>query len=347
MLSMPVFKKISCLVITGTAVLSLAACGSSQTSSPNGNSSSSALQAENAAAGTASSESPAASEPANTSNRTLQYLDQTYTIPAQTDKLVITGSLEAMEDALVLGVNPAGAISVGGKFPAMFKDITANTESAGEKTQPDFETIVKLKPDVILGTAKFPAEVSDKLQKIATMIPVSQLASDWEANLKLLAELSGKQDKADQIIKQYKEDVQAAKTELGAKLQDKKVVAIRIRAGNIMVYRDDVFFNPTLYGDLGLAVPAEIKAAKTQETVSLEKFSEINPDYVFIQFSEDENKDKPQALAELENNPIWRSISAVKSDHVYVNVVDPLAQGGTAWSKTRFLKAAVEKLSAD
>ncbi len=28
---------------------------------------------------------------------------------------------------------------------------------------------------------------------------------------------------------------------------------------------------------------------------------------------------------------------------VFVNVVDPMAQGGTAWSKTAFLKEAVKK----
>ncbi len=71
----------------------------------------------------------------------------------------------------------------------------------------------------------------------------------------------------------------------------------------------------------------------------------MNPDYMFVQFSDDENADKPNALKDLENNPIWKSISAVKNDHVFVNAVDPLAQGGTAWSKVEFLKAAAEKLA--
>lgn len=111
-----------------------------------------------------------------------------------------------------------------------------------------------------------------------------------------------------------------------------------------MIYREDVFFNPSLYMDLGLTAPQEIKNAQTQEMISLEKFSEMNPDYIFVQFSEDENKDQPDALKNLQNNPIWQSINAVKNNKVFVNVVDPLAQGGTAWSKIHFLKAVVEKL---
>ncbi|TMV09423.1 AraC family transcriptional regulator [Paenibacillus thermoaerophilus] len=261
------------------------------------------------------------------------------------ERIVITGSLEAMEDALALGVKPVGGITVGGKFPGMFAEITGSTQPIGEKAQPDIEAILKLKPDVILSTTKFPAEVGDKLVKIAPTIPVSHVSTDWEANLRLLAELTGNEAKAEQILQKYKADLENAKKQLGEKLKDKKVVIVRIRAGNIMIYHDDIFFNPSLYADLGLTVPEQVKAAKSQEVISLEKFSEMNPDYIFVQFSEDENADKPKALEDLQNNPIWKSLNAVKNNRVFVNVVDPLAQGGTAWSKVQFLKAAIENLN--
>src|SRR5690606_17933659 len=105
-------------------------------------------------------------------------------------------------------------------------------------------------------------------------------------------------------------------------------MAIRIRSGNLFIYPKDVFFNPSLYRDLGASVPKEVAAAKAQQNISLEKFAEINPDYLFVQFSPDENADQPKALEELQKNPIWKSLKAVKNGHVYVNIVDPLAQGG-------------------
>ncbi|MBW7458374.1 ABC transporter substrate-binding protein, partial [Paenibacillus sepulcri] len=165
--------------------------------------------------------------------------------------------------------------------------------------------------------------------------------------LRLLAELTGKQDQAEQVLQNYKADVVAAKAQLGERLKDKKIAIIRLRTGSIMIYQQDIFFNPSLYEDLGLQVPDQVKAAKAQETISLEKFSEMNPDYLFVQFAEDENKEQPKALEDLQNNPIWQSINAVKNGKVFVNVVDPLAQGGTAWSKINFLKAAVEKLGTE
>lgn len=279
--------------------------------------------------------------------KTITYLGKEYSIPGKTDNIAIAGSFEAMEDALILGVEPAGAISVNGKFPEMFSGITASAKSTGEKMQPNMEAILQLKPDIILGSSKFKPEVSENLTKIAPTIPVSHIATNWEANLMLMGQLTGKEQQAEQILQQYKKDLTVAKEKIGEGLKNKKVVVVRIRKGDIMIYPQDVYLNPILYSELGFSVPKEIKAAKAQEVLSLEKFSELNPDYLFVQFSADENKNNPKALEELENNPIWKSINAVKNNKVFTNAIDPLAQGGTAWSKINFLKVAVEKLAVE
>ncbi|ASS73680.1 iron-uptake system-binding protein [Tumebacillus algifaecis] len=284
-------------------------------------------------------------EQAEPTTKVVKYLDQEYTLPAKTERIVITGAVEAMEDSIVLDVNPVGAISFSGAFPDLFKPITGASTSTGEKMEPNFETILSLKPDVILASSKFKPEVVEKLKKITVTIPYSHVATNWEANLTLLGELSGKQEQAAKEIAKYKADLEAAKTKLSSKLKDKKVVAVRIRNGQIYVYPAAVFFNPVLYGDLGLTVPSEVQAAKAQELISIEKFAEMNPDYLFVQYLADENKDTPNALKEVQENPILKQTNAFKNGKTFVNVVDPLAQGGTAYSKIEFLKAAVENLS--
>ncbi|MFD1953592.1 ABC transporter substrate-binding protein [Paenibacillus thailandensis] len=327
-------------VFAALAVL-LAACGS------NGGVSSVSGSAENASASPEASPvaSPAESQtPEAAGTKTITYLDQEYEVPASTERIVIAGAIEAMEDAIVLDVHPAGAISVGGVFPDMFASITDQAKPIGEKMEPDFEAILALKPDVILGSSKFKPEVTEQLQKIATVIPYSHIATNWEANLRLLAELSGKTEEAEQEIAQYKADLESAKAKLGEELKDKRIVAVRVRQGDVYVYPVGVFFNPVLYGDLGLAPPAEVAAAKAQEAISIEKLAEMNPDVMFIQFSPDENTEAPKALEELQSNPILSGTNAFKNGQAYVNVVDPLAQGGTAYSKIEFLKAFVEKL---
>ena len=73
--------------------------------------------------------------------------------------------------------------------------------------------------------------------------------------------------------------------------------------------------------------------------------ADVNPDIIFLQFEKSENSDNLALLDDLLNNPIFQSMNAAKEKKVFVNVVDPMAQGGTAWSKTAFLKEAVKNLS--
>lgn len=323
-------KLVMCICIMATLVL-LASCGK-----------------PTATEGTQSSTTTPVSstDSTSTAKRTITYLDKSYTIPAKAERIVITGSLEAMEDSILLDIHPVGAISVSGKFPPLFASITDQAESIGEKIDPNFEKILSLKPDVILGTTKFDPAVLEKLQQIAPTIPYSHVATNWEANLTLLGEISGKQKQAAQEITAYKANLAKAKVSLQRTLKDKQVLLVRMREGSVCLYGADLYFNPVLYSDLGLAIPAEVAAAKSQEAISIEQFAQMNPDVLFIQFSEDENPDATGALEDLQNNPIFQSIQAVKDGNVFVNVVDPLAQGGTAYSKIQFLQAFVDTLQS-
>ncbi|QLI79841.1 ABC transporter substrate-binding protein [Bacillus pumilus] len=284
------------------------------------------------------------SKSAEIAETNINYLDQTYKLKTPVKRIVIAGSLESMEDAKLLDIEPIGASTVGGAFPELFKDITAKTEGIGEKTEPNLEKILKLKPDVILGSTKFPPATIKKLDKIQTTIPVSHVSSDWESNLLLLGTLTGKSEEAKNIISDYQKDLKQAKETLKDKSSNKTAVILRIRQGDLYVYPEDVYFNSTLYGDLGFTAPNDIKKAKAQALISLERLGELNPDYIFVQFSKEENSSKPNALKDLEENKIWTSLKAVKNGHINENVVDPMLQGGTALSKTTFLDKAVKWL---
>lgn len=275
--------------------------------------------------------------------QTIDYQGNTYKIPAKIDKIA-TASQESMEDAAILGVKPAAAITVGGEIPDYLDMNLEGIEPVGEKKEPSYEALLNVQPDVIMWTTKSPEAVTQQLEKVAPTFPYSHFSSDWDENLRLMAKLSGKEDEAEQIIEDYTNDVADMKLTLESKLKDKQVIMARIREGNIFIYSEDVYFNPVLYDELGLTVPKEVQATQGQEIIPLEKFAEMDPDYIFVQFSENENADDPKALEKLENNPIWQSMSAVKDDHVFVNAVDNMAQGGTAWSKVSFLKAVKETL---
>lgn len=276
--------------------------------------------------------------------QTINYLDETYEVPSKVDKIA-TASQESMEDAAILDVKPAAAITIGGEIPDYLDMDLEGIEPIGEKKEPNYETLLKVKPDVIMWTTKSPADVTEQLEKVAPTFPYSHFSSDWDDNLRLMAELTDKEKEAEEIIDQYNNDVGELKDKLASKMQDdEQVIMVRIREGNVFLYSEDVYFNPVLYDELGLTIPDEVKAVEGQEMITLEKLAEMDPDYLFVQFSENENADDPQALEKLENDPIWQSLQASKDDHVFVNAVDNLAQGGTAWSKISFLEAVKDTL---
>jgi iron complex transport system substrate-binding protein len=214
----------------------------------------------------------------------------------------------------------------------------------GDKFAPSNEAILQLDPDVILGSSKFGEDVSGALNKIQTMIPYSHISINWKDNLLLLGQLSGKSADAEKIISDYESKAAGAKAEIGEKLKDKSILVIRIRQGSMCVYPAGVYLNPVIYEDLGATIPEVISSTKAQAELSLEALADINPDYIFLQFETSENTDNATALDDLLKNPIFKSVNAVKNNHVFVNAIDPLAQGGTAWSKVRFLDTAIENL---
>ncbi|TKI90681.1 iron-uptake system-binding protein, partial [Bacillus wiedmannii] len=214
-----------------------------------------------------------ATETKKDEKRKITYLGKEYTVPAKVDKIA-TASLESMEDAAVLGIKPVGAITVGGKLPKYLEKDLEGAKSVGEKMQPNFETLLQLKPDVITSSTKFPAETAEKFTKVAPTFPVSHVSTNWEDNLKLMGELTGKKDKAEKIIKDYNSDAEKAKVKLGDKLKDKKVLVIRLRANELFLYPEGVYFNPVIYKDLGLTAPEQLKTVKAQEKISFEKLAE-------------------------------------------------------------------------
>lgn len=276
--------------------------------------------------------------------RTVTYLDTAYTLPAANERMVVTGALEALEDAKLLGVTFQGAMTIGGSFAPAFADVTAGAKPIGERMQPNLEAVLGVAPTLIISSDKFPAATNAQLAKIATTIPLSHYPKDSEANLRLLGEISGRQAAAEAAIQGYRQAVSEAKAQLPPAVKTKKVLAVRIRAGNINVYPPNVFFNSILYDELGLTVPEELKNVKAQEIVSLERLSEINPDVIFLQYAETESSGQVQVLETLAGQPVWRSLKAVQTNQVHVNVVDPLVQGVAVGGKWQFVKAAVSRL---
>ncbi len=321
-------KKYWSLGAAALLALTLAACSSSD-------------EAKETEAEVVEQEQTASEEQAT--EMTINYLGTDYTFPNPVENIV-AASLEAMEDAAILGVKPVGVLEVAGEIPEYLRTELEGATLIGDKKAPNAEVILTLDPDAIIGTSKWGEETMTPLNKIATTLPYSHISTDWKDNLLAFGELADKKEEAEKIIADYDAKAAEAKASLGDTAADKEVLVIRLRGGIMNVYPTGVYLNPVLYEDLGLQVPEVVTKAEAQAELTLETLAEIDPDVIFLQFETSENKDAPTALEDLQANPIFANLTATKNGDVHVNTIAPLAQGGTAWSKVKFLDAAVEKL---
>ncbi|MBD3107880.1 ABC transporter substrate-binding protein [Bacillus sp. AGMB 02131] len=275
--------------------------------------------------------------------QTISYLGVDYTVPGEVNNIV-AASLEAMEDAAMLGIKPVGALAIAGALPEYLAKDLEGAALIGDKKEPNAEAILALNPDVIVGTSKWDEVTMEKLNKIQTTIPYSHISTNWKDNLIALGQLADKEVDAEKIIADYEAKVAESQVKAAEQLKDKTILIIRVRGGLMNIYPAGVYLNPVLYEDLGAPVPDVVAKAEAQAELSLEALAEVNPDAIFLQFETSENADAPKALEELQNNAIFQSLNAVKNNQVFINAIDPLAQGGTAWSKVKFLDAAAEQL---
>lgn len=274
----------------------------------------------------------------------VSYLGNDYDVPAKVDT-IIAASLEAMEDAAVLGVKPAGVISNDGTtIPKYLEADLAGATVVGSKKEPNTEAMLSLSPDVILGTSKWDEAQMTNYNKIATTFPYSHISTKWKENLLLFGQLAGKEAEAQKALEDYETTLAKTKEAIASSdLKDKKVLIIRVRGG-LAVYPAGVYLNPSIYEDFGFSVPEELNAIEAQTVITYETLAEWNPDMIFLQYADDENKETPELLKEILDNPIFSSTTAAKTNNVHVNLIDAMAQGGTAWSKINFLKAFNENV---
>ena len=289
-------KRYLLLLISMVLVASLTACGTKE-----------ATEQSNA-------ESNAESNTENVDKPfTVNYLGQDYSFDKKVENIVLA-SLEGMEDAAALEVEAVGVLEVAGEVPEYLSDSFKDVTLVGDKMKPNAEVILGLDPDVIIGTSKFKEEIMSQLNKIAVTLPYSHISANWKDNLLALGEITGKVDEANKLISDYETKALDAKDEISSKYKDQNILVIRFRSGIMNIYPADVYLNPVLYTDLGVKVPDIVTQAKAQAELTIETLADINPDVIFVQFENSENTDAPEALNEILENPIFKSLEASKNN---------------------------------
>ncbi|MCU6790716.1 iron-hydroxamate ABC transporter substrate-binding protein [Paenibacillus sp. WQ 127069] len=242
--------------------------------------------------------------------------------PAAKAPRIASVSIHLTNDLLALGITPVGSV-IGGDLKAFLPHVAdrlKDTKPLGVVTEPDMEAILSLKPDVIYLDKQYAGKDISKYEKIAPSVVFDLDEGTWRDHLKKIGKLVDRDKEAETFIKDYEAQKERVKGLINTKLgKDATVMAVRVTAKELRLFGTRRPMGPLLYEDLGL------KPAKGVEKVSKDKAfdvisQEVLPDYdadaIFVIVNREDGAEK--LYKQIESNPIWQGLKAVKSQHVYL-----------------------------
>ncbi|BBF41609.1 iron compound ABC transporter, iron compound-binding protein [Lachnospiraceae bacterium KM106-2] len=198
-------------------------------------------------------------------------------------------------------------------------DIKDYGENIGGIQSLNVEKIIQLDPDVVLLTSNIKSQVALKtnLEKAGISVEYLEVETfeDYCKALKKCTKLTGKTEN----YKKYGMDVKDKITSIINSVPKQKaprILLMRAFSTGIKTKRSDNMVGAMLK-DLGCINIAD-QEQTSLENLSVEQIRKEDPDYIFITTMGDSTAAKKMIAKELENNPVWNELSAVKNKHYII-----------------------------
>ncbi|WP_217132487.1 iron-siderophore ABC transporter substrate-binding protein [Leucobacter chinensis] len=319
-------RRVTAVAVTGIVALTLSACGTTNIDAAEETADKAAISQSCAADTTKTSTDPVSMTDSH--GREIK-LDK----PAER---IVVLEWQQTEDLLTLCVAPVGAASIDGFATYINAEtLPESVVNVGERGEPDLDAIYATDPDLIIIEANSPDdELLKKLEKgdVPVLATVGTDTSGQIDNMKkvfsLIAEATGRTERAEQVIGEFDEHLAKAKTEVStASLPTTDFVFFDgwIESGNVVIrpYGEGALFTE-LGEELGLT------GAWTDSVDASYGSGGVDPAYGLAQtdiegligvgdvnliFANDGTPDS--YVLELEKSPIWKSLPAVKDERAF------------------------------
>ncbi|SFB57835.1 iron complex transport system substrate-binding protein [Cohnella sp. OV330] len=285
----------------------LAACGNS-----NAESTASETASATAASGASASSASSATAEANDAGDYRVLTDAAgheVKVPAHPRRIIAP----FLEDPLsALGIKPVAQWSAGGVPQQYLQDKLAGVPALKMDGGLKPEEALSYNPDLIifLSPVYVPEGSYEQFAQIAPTFVLSDNDADWRGNLEKLGKLMNDEDAASAALKQYDDKLADAKARLGDLPKDKTAVLLQgVDEKGFKLFGPNFYGGVTLYQALGFKQPAVVTG--NYETYSIEKLAELaDVDYIFVISG-------PGRAAPPSDNPLWKSLKAVKAGQVF------------------------------
>lgn len=184
----------------------------------------------------------------------------------------------------------------------------------------NLEKLVALQPDLVVAVEGMHEKLLPTLEsnKIPVLIVKYKTLEDTLKTISLFGKVAGTEDKANQIVKEL-----SGKTEELIKIvpANKPKVAILHATAKSVTIEQDTTIAGSIAKKLGFVNVATAggQVMKDSDTVpySLEKLVENDPDAVFVVTMGDVKEIQKNMKRDVENNPAWQTLRAVREQKVY------------------------------
>ncbi|MGB3336937.1 MAG: iron-siderophore ABC transporter substrate-binding protein [Devosia sp.] len=251
--------------------------------------------------------------------RLVQHAGGETEVPAVPQRIVTLHNVFA-EALTALGLSPIGSVDRPSGMPSQLAEALADTASVGNHSEPDFELVLGLEPDLILAQESQQGDNYDRLTAIAPTLLLNEPEAEWRDWYHGLGEALGQVEAADAAVAAYDEKAAAAKAALGERRAGETVLLLRVREKDMRVYGGARRSGPVLYHDLGLTPHAMVPLGEDHLEISFENLPELTADHIFIMVEDAEK------MTTIEQSELWQRLPAVQAGHVYKVNIEPWNQ---------------------
>ena len=239
-------------------------------------------------------------------------------IPENPERIVALDE-GTMVDLIALGVQPLAVMDWGNRDYTQYLAIDSGTvESVGTPDGPNYEAMLSLNPDLIVGYARdlewFGESAPDNLRAIApTALSSVEDSANWQDHLRFVGSVMGEEAQAADLIGSYETRLQAFRDAYAEKGEDATIAIIRSRPDAFNVYAKDSFIAQTVK-EAGLEMPDALTGLEAYATISLEELDLLSSDYLFVMVR---NEDEAQTFMDAREGPLWQFLPAAEKDQIY------------------------------
>lgn len=201
------------------------------------------------------------------------------------------------------------------QIPYLGDNVTSQPVNIGSRDRPSQETLLRVKPDLILGE-DYQSTYYDRFSSIAPTLLFNTFGADrWKQVMLPIAQVLGRETQAQQVIDAHEKQIADTKSALASVLSQQKILVLgfdTVVSNSFILERQD--FICGLLQDLGLQV-INFEEGDSQPTFSLEVLPQLETDMILVMPTGDNTINNAEQQWQL--NPILQTIPAFKAGKVY------------------------------